>query len=220
MMNDLKNKKIIVAGGSGLIGAAIIEGLKKVGASPINADIRGGDEYFNMHPDYSHYLTSILEMNKPVDVFVNCTYPRDTITAVDGWMKTTKMVACHMSLDGGSIINFGSIYGMVGSDISLYDQTSMKMPTHYAFIKGGIIAASKDIATKYGRFGVRCNVVSPGGVWNHQPKQFEARYNKRVPLGRMAIPDDIVGVVLFLASDISSYITGANIPVDGGFTAL
>jgi len=219
-MDDLKNKKIIVAGGSGLIGTAIIEGFKNVGAKPVNADIRGGDEYFNMHPDYINSLTSILDKYKPVDVFVNCTYPRDTITAVDGWLSVTERVAGHMALDGGSIINFGSIYGMVGSDGRLYDQTSMKMPTHYAFIKGGIISASKDVAAKYGKFGVRCNVISPGGVWNHQPERFIERYNRRVPLGRMAQPEDMVGIVLFLASDVGSYITGANIPVDGGFTAL
>ena len=94
------------------------------------------------------------------------------------------------------------------------------MPTHYAFIKGGIISASKDVAAKYGKFGVRCNVISPGGVWNHQPERFIERYNRRVPLGRMAQPEDMVGIVLFLASDVGSYITGANIPVDGGFTAL
>ena len=219
-MNDLKDKKIIVAGGSGLIGAAIIEGFKEIGANPVSADIRGGDEFYNMNPDYTSSLTTILNKYKPVDVFVNCTYPRDTITAVDGWLLANDMVACHMAIDGGSIINFGSIYGMVGSDGCLYDQTSMKMPTHYAFIKGGVIAASRDIATKYGKFGVRCNVISPGGVWNHQPDQFVERYNRRVPLGRMAVPGDLVGIILLLASDAGSYITGANIPVDGGFTAL
>lgn len=224
-MKDLQQKTVIVAGGSGLIGTAIVKGFQKQEGSGfrckvINADIRGGDKYFNMHPDYIDSLVKILEKYKPVDVFVNCTYPRDMTTAVDGWLKTTDAVACHMAIDGGSIINFGSIYGMVGSDMSLYDQTSMTMPTDYAFVKGGIIAASRDIATKYGKFGVRCNVVSPGGVWNHQPKSFEQRYNKRVPLRRMAQPEDLVGIVLFLASDISSYLTGANIVVDGGFTVL
>ena len=219
-MNDLKDKKIIVAGGSGLIGAVIVEGFKKIGAKPINADIRGGDEYYNMHPDYTSSLSYILNKYNPVDVFVNCTYPRDTITAIDGWLKTNDMVACHMAIDGGSIINFGSIYGMVGSDGGLYDQTSMTMPTHYAAVKGAIISASRDIATKYGRFKVRCNVISPGGVWNHQPDQFVESYNRRVPLGRMATPNDLIGIVLLLASDAGNYITGANIPVDGGFTAL
>jgi NAD(P)-dependent dehydrogenase (short-subunit alcohol dehydrogenase family) len=228
-VNDLKNKTVIVAGGSGLIGSAILKGFADIGARPINADIRQGDpaynyEYFNMHPDYISSLNKILDKYKPkgsnIDVFVNCTYPRDTITAVDGWLKATDRIACHMAIDGGSIINFGSIYGMVGSDMNLYHGTSMDMPTHYAFVKGGIISASRDIATKYGKFGVRCNVISPGGVWNHQPKSFEQRYNRRVPLGRMAGAEDIVGTVLFLASGASKYITGQNIAVDGGFTAL
>ena len=218
-MDDLKNKTIIIAGGCGLIGSALIDGFEKWGAKVVNADLRPPAEYYNMHPDYIGSLDKILKKHG-VDVFVNCTYPRDTITAVDGWLKTTSKVVSHMAIDGGSIINFGSIYGMVGSDMSLYQGTSMDMPTHYSFIKGGIIAASRDIATKFGKFGIRCNVISPGGVWNHQPKVFEQRYNKRVPIGRMAEADDLVGVVLFLASDQSRYITGENIAVDGGFTAL
>ena len=218
-MNDLKNKTVIVAGGQGLIGSAIVEGFKKWDANVISADIRPPAEYYNMHPDYISSLDKILREHTP-DVFVNVTYPRDTLTAVDGWLKTTSKVVSHMAIDGGSIINFGSIYGMVGSDMPLYQGTSMDMPTHYSFLKGGIIAASRDIATKFGKFGIRCNVVSPGGVWNHQPKVFERRYEKRVPLGRMAEVEDIVGTVLFLASDESKYITGQNIAVDGGFTAL
>ncbi len=219
-MSGLKNKTALVAGGAGLIGSVLVKGFRGIIKHVISADIRGDGLYFNMHPDYIESVDKILNTNI-IDVFVNCTYPRDTTTAVDGWLKTTGMVAEHMKANGGgSIINFGSIYGMIGSDMALYEGTPMDMPTHYAFIKGGIIAASCDIATKYGQDGVRCNVVSPGGVWHHQPEVFVKRYEKRVPLGRMAKPEDILGVVLFLASDMSSYITGTNIPVDGGFTAL
>ena len=223
-MNDLKDKKIIVAGGSGLIGAAIIEGFKEIGAKPVNADIRGGDEYYNMHPDYISSLTNILEKYRPpggnIDVFVNCTYPRDSITANDGLRLTTSTVANHMSLDGGSIINFSSIYGVVGSDLSFYENTSMDMPLQYAQEKAGVIGLVRAVACKYGKFQVRCNAVCPGGVWNHQPDQFVIKYNRRVPLGRMATPEDIVGPVLFYASDRSRYVSGDFMMVDGGFTAL
>jgi len=224
MMNDLKDKKIIVAGGSGLIGAAIIEGFKKIGAKPVNADIRGGDEYYNTHPDYIGSLNAILDKYKPpgsnINVFVNCTYPRDSITANDGMRLTTLTVANHMSLDGGSIINFGSIYGMVGSDLSLYTGTSMDMPVQYAQEKSGLIGLSRAVAARFGKFKVRCNTICPGGVWNNQPPRFVERYIRHVPMGRMATPEDIVGPTLFYASDLSRYVTGDRMMVDGGFTAL
>ena len=214
-----KQKTVIVAGGSGLIGTAIVKAFKQSGFLAINADRQGSfDDHYDMHPFYTS-LNWILKKHDP-DVFVNCIYPKDIETAVGGWLKATDTVAKYMAKRGGSIINFGSIYGMVGSDMSLYEGSKMDMPTHYSFIKGGIIAASRDIATKYGKFGVRCNVVSPGGVFDNQPESFVERYNKRVPMGRMAEPEDMVGTVLFLASDESKYITGVNIPVDGGFTAL
>jgi len=219
-MFDLKDKKIIVAGGSGLIGAAIIDGFKKIGAKPVNADIRGGDEYFNMHPDYTSSLHEILRKHKTVDVFVNCTYPHDTITAVDGWLATTDIVASHMTLDGGSIINFGSIYGNVGADFDLYFKTSMTMTSHYSLIKGGYQAAHRTYVGMYSRFNVRFNLISPGGVYNNQPQAFVERYERKTPLGGMLQPEDLVGTVLYLASDMSKRVTGQEIIVDGGFTVL
>jgi NAD(P)-dependent dehydrogenase (short-subunit alcohol dehydrogenase family) len=229
IVNDLKNKTVIVAGGSGLIGSAILKGFADIGARPINADIRQGDpaynyEYFNMHPDYISSLNKILDKYKPkgsnIDVFVNCTYPRDSITANDGMRLTTLTVANHMSLDGGSIINFGSIYGIVGSDLSFYAGTSMDMPVQYAQEKAGLIGLSRAVATRYGKFQVRCNTICPGGVWNHQPDRFVEKYIRQVPLGRMATPEDIVGPTMFYASDSSRYVTGDSMMVDGGFTAL
>ena len=219
-MFDLKDKKIIVAGGSGLIGAAIIEGFKKIGAKPVNADIRGGDEYYNMHPDYTSSLHDILRKHKPVEVFVNCTYPRDTITAVDGWLATTDIVASHMTLDGGSIINFGSIYGNVGADFDLYFKTSMAMTPQYSLVKGGYQAAHRTYVGMYSKFNVRFNLISPGGVYNHQPQAFVERYERKTPLGGMLQPEDLVGTVLYFASDMSKRVTGQELIVDGGFTSL
>jgi len=217
IFDNLKEKSVIVAGGNGLIGSAIVRALEDYGSDVVCADIRGPGEYFNMAEPST--LKAIINKIKILHAFVNCTYPRDLKTASEGWLNCTELIAKTLSINGGSIINFGSIYGMVGSQEDLYFGTDMKMPTEYAFIKGGIIAASRDIATKYGKYNVRCNVVSPGGVYWHQPQIFVQRYSKRCPLQRMAEPRDIVGMVLFLISDESSYITGQNYAIDGGWTA-
>jgi NAD(P)-dependent dehydrogenase (short-subunit alcohol dehydrogenase family) len=122
----------------------------------------------------------------------------------------------------GSIVNISSIYGMVGSNLSLYEGTSMTVAPDYFFHKGGMLNLTRYLASHYGHQGVRVNVVSPGGIFNPdtpQAKEFIERYNKITMLGRMADAREVAGAVIFLLSDASSYITGANIPVDGGHTA-
>lgn len=120
---------------------------------------------------------------------------------------------------GGSIINIGSIQGMVGPDFTLYEGLDWGVPPDYFFHKGGLILLTRFAAAKLGPHGIRVNTVSPGGFFNHQDPAFVERYNARTFLGRMAKPVDLMGVVVFLASEASMYITGTNIPVDGGYTA-
>lgn len=119
----------------------------------------------------------------------------------------------------GSIINISSIQGIVGPDFTLYEGTDMDAPPDYFFHKAGIINLTKYFASKLGPYNIRVNAVSPGGLYSGQNEKFVERYNKRTFLGRMAKGEDIKGVIVFLASDASSYITGANIIVDGGYTA-
>lgn len=116
----------------------------------------------------------------------------------------------------GSIINIGSMQGMFGPDFSLYEGTDMDSPPDYHFHKGGIIALTKYLARKLGPKNIRVNCISPGGLYSGQNEKFVEKYRKKVPLGRMAGHDDIKGVVVFLASQASSYITGENILMDGG----
>ncbi len=120
--------------------------------------------------------------------------------------------------NGGSIINISSIYGVVAPDFSIYKGTNMTMPAAYAPIKSGIIGFTRYLATYYGKYNIRANCISPGGVFNNQPSSFVKNYSRKVPLGRMARPDEIANCIVFLASDDASYITGQNIIVDGGFT--
>ncbi|OHB58865.1 MAG: short-chain dehydrogenase [Planctomycetes bacterium GWF2_42_9] len=120
---------------------------------------------------------------------------------------------------GGSIVNIGSMQGMFGPDFSLYEGTEMDSPPDYHFHKGGMIALTKYLARKLGPKKIRVNCISPGGLYAGQNEKFVEKYNKKVPLGRLANNDDIKGVVVFLASEASSYITGENILMDGGLHA-
>lgn len=121
----------------------------------------------------------------------------------------------------GSIVNIGSIHGMIAPDPPIYRGTTMHAwAPDYFFHKGGMINFTRFIASYYGAHGVRCNCLSPGGLRtpNH-PEPFVNQYGDRTFLGRLAGETDLMGAVVFLASDASRYVTGANLPVDGGYTA-
>ena len=120
----------------------------------------------------------------------------------------------------GSIINISSIYGVVGNDPTIYLDTDMKQPATYTFVKAGMINFTRYLANYYGKQGVRANCISPGGYFNNQPEAFVDAYTQRVPIGRMLDNEDIKGAVVYLASDASDYVTGQNLLVDGGWTAV
>jgi NAD(P)-dependent dehydrogenase (short-subunit alcohol dehydrogenase family) len=120
----------------------------------------------------------------------------------------------------GSLINMASIYGIQGPDFTVYEGTNMTNPVGYAAIKGGIINLTKYLASYYGQFKIRVNSVSPGGVFDNQPPAFVTNYEKKVPLKKMALPDDIAPSIVFLLSNEASYITGHNLIVDGGWSAV
>lgn len=119
---------------------------------------------------------------------------------------------------GASIINIASIYGILGPDWDLYSGTKMSNPAAYAASKGGLIQFSRWLATTI-KPNVRVNTISPGGIFRQQPASFVDRYEARVPLGRMATEEDFRGAVAYLASDLSQYVTGQNLMVDGGWSA-
>lgn len=117
----------------------------------------------------------------------------------------------------GSVINLASIYGVAGPDLRLYEGTAMGNPAAYAASKGGLIQLTRWLATVLAP-AVRVNCITLGGIERGQPAEFQERYVARTPLKRMGVEEDIKGAAAYLASDLSAYVTGHNLVVDGGWT--
>lgn len=122
----------------------------------------------------------------------------------------------------GTILNIGSMMGVLGIEHHNYDGTEMNpgWSPEYFFYKGGMVNYTRFCASYFGRYGVRCNCINPGGLASpDHPERFVKNYSARTQLGRLANDSDLKGAIVFLASEASAYVTGAIIPVDGGYTA-
>jgi NAD(P)-dependent dehydrogenase (short-subunit alcohol dehydrogenase family) len=141
-----------------------------------------------------------------------------------GTFQVTQAFGSAMAERGsGSIINIGSLYASVSPDQRFYDHLPGDLPflksPAYGASKAAVVNMTKYFSTLWGGCGVRVNTLSPGGVAGAQDAEFKQKYGSRVPLGRMAQPEDLKGPLVFLASAASSYVTGHELRVDGGFTA-
>ncbi|PCI99629.1 MAG: short-chain dehydrogenase [Flavobacteriales bacterium] len=246
-MNKLDNKIIVVTGGNGLLGKSFISHIENEGGTAINADINCKDQLDKNEINLDITSTESIDVKinliikhyGRIDGWVNNAYPRTEDWGAKfedipfkSWEKNVswqmnsyfycmqKVLEIMKNKETGSFINISSIYGTIGPDFDVYDKTNMTMPAAYSAIKGGINSLTKYLASYYGKSNLRVNCVSPGGVLNNQPQSFIDSYEKKVPLGRMATPNDIAPSVVFLLSDQSKYITGHNLIIDGGWTAI
>lgn len=125
-----------------------------------------------------------------------------------------------MKQKGGSIINVSSTYGVVGPEFSTYENEKLWTPPGYAVTKSAILNLTRYVANLYGKYNIRCNTITPSGVATEMlSKSFIKKYSARNAFNRMAKTDDYIGPIIFLCSDASSYMTGANLIVDGGWTS-
>lgn len=188
-----------------------------------------------------HFVSSLAERFGQIDILVNNAVSRDgfknlqDMEATDweaaqkinstGLMLITKAVVPHMQARlSGNIINISSIQGTVGPNFPVYGDTGMTSPVNYTYDKWGMVGFTKWLANYYGKYGIRANCISPGGYGPGVEQmtgkeEFIANYKRLTPLGRFAGDKDIQGPVVFLASEASSYITGHNLVVDGGWTS-
>lgn len=153
----------------------------------------------------------------PADVFLGIL----EVNVVGAFQVTQVLGPAMVAAGRGSVINIGSLYASVSPDARFYDhlEPPFLKPPAYGASKAALVNLTRYLATLWGPRGVRVNALSPGGVLGGQDADFRRKFEARVPLGRMAAPADLGGPLVFLASDASAYVTGAELRVDGGFTA-
>jgi len=241
---NLKNKFCFVTGSNGHIGIAVCKKLLKLGAIIIHTDIKKNKIKSKNSFFYKTDLTSKKEIDtlikkinkkfKKIDVIVN---NAGYVAEADGNKKqkliyneeyiklnlnntiylTQSLIPNLKRSKHSSIINICSIYSSLAYDYSLYKGTTMKNPLAYGVSKAGLMHYTKMLSTLLAP-KIRVNSISPGGIFRNQPSKFIKRYLLKTPLGRMGHENDIANAVIFFSSELSNYITGQNLIVDGGYS--
>lgn len=231
---QLKDKKILVTGSAGFLGQHIMRALAVEGAIPIGADLKDADYYLDLCDDYSisQLFHKVTGRYGYIDGLVNnaaVSFKGDDahITRED-FEKTLSVNvsgtnSCiywfSKSLRDASIVNVASIYGCLSPDFRIYMGDKKEFNSvAYGASKAGVVQLTKYQAVLLASRGVRVNAVSPGGIQQNHDAQFDILYSDRVPMQRMAQPEEVVNAILFLLSPLSSYITGQNLVVDGGLS--
>lgn len=268
---NLKNKIIIITGGSGFLGSEFSSTLSDVGAIPIILDKNKTSlellkkKFFKKRQRGSFFLVdlnnetkvnvvinSIIKKYRKIDCLINAAgLTGEDMLKTDCnffekfenydfklWQKAlngnlsstfilTKSVAKYMlKRKKGSIINIASDVGIISPDHRIYEANkkinyegvNFNTPLSYSVAKSGIISMTRYLATYWAKKGIRVNCVSPAGVYKKQNKKFVEQLSERIPLGRMAKPEELTGAIIYLCSDASSFVTGHNLVIDGGRT--
>lgn len=166
-----------------------------------------------------------VEENGPFEGYPESSWDTVIEVGLKGAFLCCQVVGGQIAAAGrGSVVNVSSIYGMVSPDQRIYEYrraggTPFFKPVSYSASKSGLFNLTRYLATYWADRNVRVNILTLGGVFNNQDDRFLANYSARVPLGRLAREDEYNGAIVFLLSDASSYMTGANVVIDGGWTA-
>ena len=145
----------------------------------------------------------------------------DLNVGLTGSFLTTKILGSYMAKNkNGVILNISSDLGIIAPNQDIYKKTSFIKPVSYSVVKHGIIGLTKYTASYWAKKNIRCNAIAPGGIFNNQNSSFVKKINQLIPLGRMAKKNEYNGLILFLCSDLSSYITGSVVVADGGRTII
>ena len=161
----------------------------------------------------------------PVESYPEASFDKVMDVNVKGTFLSCQVIGARMAAAGrGSIVNVSSVYGMLSPVQDLYEfrrrgGDEFYKPVAYSVSKSALYNLTRYLATYWAKTGVRVNTLTLAGIWNGQPQEFVDEYTKRMPIGRMADVREVVGPVVFLASDASSYVTGANLVADGGWSA-
>jgi len=245
---DLTGKIIILTGSEGLLGQEYKDILQEAGAKVIGLDIKDTADYIADISNESQVMDTcnkIIEKYGKIDILINNaiephTQDKGIIPLTDiplekwkryldvnltGVFICCKIIGKQMEKQGfGNIINISSMYGIVGVDQRIYEGMAFNSPISYAATKGAMISMTKWLASYWREKGIRVNCLSPGGVNSTKryklSQKFIDNYSYRTILGRMANEWDYRGAMLFLCSDASEYMTGSNLIIDGGFTAI
>lgn len=242
---DLTGKIAIVTGGAGHLGRSISQALVEYGAKVIVVgrikDIElKGCEYYSVNLNLfsiDGVVDKIIRDYKGVDILINAAYSGNReeffdlelddlyeglMKTVSPYFKAIKEVAPIMLSQGeGSIINIASLFSYLAPDQRMYLDTGNAPSIHYAVGKHGVLGMTRYLATLWADKGIRVNAISPGWFPKNRGEDrpdYMAEITRRIPMGRIGQPSDLAGVAIYLASDASSYVTGQNIVVDGGYS--
>ncbi len=246
---NLKNKIILISGGSGFLGKQIISSLLEKKAKIINLDIKKNKTKKNVYfykadisseKELKQAYNKLIKKFKKIDVIINNAaidykplkikkskddffstplqrWQEEISVGLTGSFLVTKIFSKKLVMQKkGIILNVASDLSVIAPDQRLYEHLNSHKPVTYSVIKHGMLGFTKFLASYFGKYNIRVNSISPGGIFNRQDKKFVKKINQLIPLKRMAKHGEYKEIIQFLCSDASSYLTGQNIVIDGG----